>query len=219
MILDIWYICAASLLCESENENSDFQLDWMICCIWNICGASLHCEWARVSLNLKLDRMIYCNWCKCATFLHCASADDSSDVQLVWMICCIVYKSGVSLQCESTYEFSDSQLDWMMVAIGTNVQLFPVVLQLMTPQSSSFPEWHLFIFKINKKWAVISEIASLYHIEKKLWNDVITTFILVSRVQETEKKHKFSRNYIKSWLDRGKKHIFFPGQAAGRVCP
>ena len=37
--------------------------------------------------------------------------------------------------------------------------------------------------------------------------------------RDWKKKHKFSRNYIKSWLDRGKKNIFFPGQAAGRVCP
>ena len=102
---------------------------------------------------------------------------------------CNWYKCATFPRCASADDSSEFQLPWM-----TSVYF-------------------------NKKWAVISEIASLYHIDKKLWNDVITTFILVSRVQETEKKHKFSRNYIKSWLDRGKKHIFFPGQAAGRVCP
>ena len=43
MILDIWCICAASLLCESAYEKSDVQLDWMICCIGCICLTFLHC--------------------------------------------------------------------------------------------------------------------------------------------------------------------------------
>ena len=109
-----------------------------------------------------------------------------------------------------------SLTEWL-VAIGTNVQLFPVVLQLMSPQSSSFREWHLFIFKINKKWAVISKIASLYHIEKNCEMMLSPHLYWCQGFKRLKKKHKFSRNYIKSWLDRGKKNIFFSwaGRRAG----